>query len=396
MFAVVAAGGYLARKMNQSVIPFYIILGILMGKNVLGRTSFLGQYEVYIAETTFMEIGAEIGIILLLFFLGLEFNLDRLIEAKEKIGKAGTLDLVVNFGAGFLLGFSSFLLILSTGIREALLGGFLVAGIVYMSSSAIITKSLIDIGWIANDEAEPMLGTLIYEDVFIAIYLAVVSALLLRGEGFGAVLSSIGIAVGFILLLLILVYFGTRYFERMVETNSKEFKVLRIMGTTVLIGGAGLALGVSEGVSAFFVGMAFSGTDHADDVEEIMEPVRDVFAAVFFFWIGLITDPRLFLGAAPMIILAVVVTTPTKLFTGYYGGKIYGLSEKRCVRTALGMTARGEFSLIIATLALAGAGIMGGTAENIYAFSVGYVLLMSILGTMLMEHSGFFEKRFAG
>ena len=389
LFAAVALAGVVANRINQSVIPLYIVIGMVLGEYVLGRIDFpalLGTdlvphgAELALLETDFIHLGAELGIVLLLFFLGLEFNLDRLIAAKEQIGKAGTVDLVINFGAGLVLGYVLF---------GSFLPAFLTAGVVYISSSAIITKSLIDLGWIANDESNPMLGTLVYEDLFIAVYLAIASALVLGGGDIGEALGQIGIAVGFIIALLLLVYLGTAWFQRSLEINSNEFTVLRALGITVLISGAALSLGVSEAVAAFFVGMAFSSTGHVHELENLLEPLRDTFAAVFFFWIGLITDPTLFLDVLWIIAAAVLLTTPTKLVSGYLGGRIYDLDERRSLRVGLGMTTRGEFSLIIASIALAGAGIglAEGIADDIYAFAVGYVLFMSILGTTLMQYS---------
>ncbi|MFA9424771.1 cation:proton antiporter [Natronorubrum sp. A-ect3] len=389
LFAAVALAGLVANRINQSVIPLYIVIGMVLGEYVLGRIDFpalLGTdlvphgAELALLETDFIHLGAELGIVLLLFFLGLEFNLDRLIAAKEQIGKAGTVDLVINFGAGLVLGYVLF---------GSFLPAFLTAGVVYISSSAIITKSLIDLGWIANDESNPMLGTLVYEDLFIAVYLAVASALVLGGGDIGEAFGQIGIAVGFIIVLLLLVYLGTAWFQRSLEINSNEFTVLRALGITVLISGAALSLGVSEAVAAFFVGMAFSSTGHVHELENLLEPLRDTFAAVFFFWIGLITDPTLFLDVLWIIAAAVLLTTPTKLVSGYLGGRIYDLDERRSLRVGLGMTTRGEFSLIIASIALAGAGIglSEGIADDIYAFAVGYVLFMSILGTTLMQYS---------
>ncbi|WP_290812219.1 cation:proton antiporter [Halovivax sp.] len=402
LFAAVAFAGVIASRINQSVIPFYILAGMLFSPYVLGRLSeFVGDgvtvagYDVVAwltglaldGHTEFIHLGAELGIVLLLFFLGLEFNLDRLIAAKERIGKAGSVDLAINFGVGLVLGYALF--------REPL-AAFLVAGVVYISSSAIITKSLIDLGWIANDESDPMLGTLVYEDLFIAVYLAVASALVLGGGSVSEAAGQIGIAMGFIVGLLILVYFGTAFFQRSLETDSHEFTVLRTLGITVLIAGAALSLQVSEAVAAFFVGMAFSSTGHVHQLEDLLEALRDTFAAVFFFWIGLITNPAVFGDAFVLVAIAaaVVLTTPTKLVSGYLGGRIYDLDARRSVRVGLGMTTRGEFSLIIASIALAGAGVglATGTAETIYAMAVGYVLFMSILGTTLMQFSGRIES----
>ncbi|WP_254531416.1 cation:proton antiporter [Natrinema gelatinilyticum] len=392
LFAAVALAGFLANRIDQSVIPFYIVIGILLGSNVLGELPRFAVSDVLTAlgglaltDTDFVVVGAEIGIVLLLFFLGLEFNLDRLLASKDRIGKAGTVDLVVNFGIGLLVGYLVF---------GGLLAAVLVAGIVYISSSAIITKSLIDLGWIANDEAEPLLGTLVYEDLFIAVYLAIVSALVLGGGDLGAAAGEIAIAVGFIITLLGVVTVGSGFFQRILAGATNEFVVVRALGVTILVAGIALALGVSEAVAAFFVGMAFSSTDHVHDLERLLEPLRDAFAAVFFFWIGLVTDPALFsLSVLGTILAAAIVTTPTKAISGYLGGRIYDLDTRRSVRVGLGMTTRGEFSLIIASLALSGAGtsLEMHVANQIYAFSVGYVLVMSILGTSLMQHSNRIE-----
>ncbi|SER91653.1 cation:proton antiporter [Natrinema salaciae] len=407
LFTAVALAGVLSSRIDQSVIPFYIVTGVVLGSNVLGELPALAGSEVGIGgvavtvpevtiggvdllaalgglalgETDFIVVGAEIGIVLLLFFLGLEFNLDRLLASRDRIGKAGSVDLGINFGIGLVLGYLLF---------GSVLAAFLTAGIVYISSSAIITKSLIDLGWIANAESEPMLGTLVYEDLFIAVYLAIASALVLGGGDAGEAAGQIAIAIGVIAALLALVTVGTDFFQRFLDVDTNEFLVVRALGVTILVAGIALALGVSEAVAAFFVGMAFSSTDHVHDLERLLEPLRDAFAAIFFVWIGLVTDPGLFtLSILGMIVAAVIVTTPTKIVSGYLGGRIYGLDDRRSLRVGFGMATRGEFSLIIASLALSGAGggIATETARTIYAFTVGYVLVMSILGTSLMQYS---------
>ncbi|MCU4717838.1 cation:proton antiporter [Halapricum hydrolyticum] len=401
MFASIAAAGWVADRIGQSVIPFYIVIGMVASEFVVGRVELPGavagldiRFEsLYVAESEFVELGAELGIVFLLFFLGLEFNLDRLLARRNQIGSAGTIDFLINFPAGFALGWLFF---------GSALPAFLVAGIVYISSSAIITKSLIDLGWIANDEAEPVLGTLVYEDLLIAVYLAVAAALVLGGGSPGQAAQSIAIAIAFLLVLVLVVQFGTPAFERLFATDTHEFVVLRAVGLVVLVAGTALAVGVSEAVAAFFVGMAVSATGHVSQVENLLEPLRDVFAAVFFFWIGLVTDPLAVAGAVGLIAVAVLATTPTKLLSGYLGGRAFDLGPRRSARTALAMTTRGEFSLIIATLAVAGgtAGtIPDSVADQISAFAVGYVLVMAVVGTTLMQYSGPFEsavqKRFS-
>jgi len=157
-----------------------------------------------------------------------------------------------------------------------------------------------------------------------------------------------------------------------------------------------LWIGISEAVAAFFVGMGFSATGHVEELESLLEPLRDLFAAVFFFWIGLVTDPSLFGPVLGLIAVAVVVTTPTKLVSGFWSGKLYDLSDRRATRVALGMVTRGEFTLIIAAIVLTAAGSGGvigpEVADELNAFAVGYVLAMSVLGTTLMQYSGTVER----
>jgi CPA2 family monovalent cation:H+ antiporter-2 len=394
LFAAVAAVGALATRVRQSVIPFYILAGIVLGPSVAGALTerYLGrELAVGVSDGAghFVALGAELGIVFLLFFLGLEFNLDRLVADRDRIGRAGAVDFAVNFGVGFGLGLLLF---------GSVLPAFVVAGMVYISSSAIITKSLIDLGWIANDESAPILGTLVYEDLLIAVYLAVLSALVGGGGGLVAAARSVGVALGFIVLLLLVASAGTAWFDRLLDTPSNEFRILRATGVTVFVGGAALAAGVSEAVAAFFVGMAFSNTDDVEALESLLEPVRDLFAAVFFFWIGLVTDPALFPGVAVLVAVAAVVTTPTKLASGLRAGRIYGLGDRRSMRVGLAMVTRGEFTLIVASSVLAVAEpsttgpITADVARRLNAFAVGYVLVMSVLGTTLMQYSGYFER----
>ena len=379
MFSVLAVAGAVAHRIDLSVIPFYVVSGVLVSPYVFGALGLPA-----LQDQQFITLLAELGIVFLLFFLGLEFSLDRLLESKEKIGKAGALDLVVNLPVGVAIGLA---------LGWSLLEAFVLGGIVYISSSAVITKSLIDLGWIANDEAQPMLGTLVFEDLFIAFYLAVLSAVILGGGTVIEVLQQVAIAMGFLLVLVAAVYFGSAYFERFLDVDSQEMFVIRAVAITVLVAGGALALGVSEAVAAFFIGMGFSGTEHLHDLERRLIPLRDVFAAVFFFWIGLNTDPTVFgsVAVAGLLVVLVVATTPTKLLTGFLSGRIYGLNDRRSVRVGCGMVTRGEFSLIIAALA-AGSGGSVVLTETIPSVAVGYVLVMSILGTLFMQYAGLFER----
>ena len=371
---VIAVVGAIGLRIGLSVVPLYVVGGVVAGPYVLGDLGVLG-----VARDEVTTVFAELGIVMLLFFLGLEFSIERLLSARDRLLAAGAVDLAVNFPLGVGIG-----LALGWSAVEALLLG----GIVYVSSSAIITKSLIDLGWIADPEAEPILGTLVFEDLAVALYLAVVASLI-GGGGIERAVGGVAIALGFLGALAAVVIAGGELFERALAIDSGEQFVLRALAVVVPVAGAALALGASEAVAAFFVGMGFATTDHVEALERRLTPVRDVFAAIFFFWIGLGTDPGLVTTVALPLAVTVALTAPAKLLSGYYGGRAYDLSPRRSARVGAGLVARGEFSLVIAAAAAAGTGRV--MTELIPALAVGYVLAMSVIGTVLMQRSELVE-----
>ncbi len=365
--------GALAERAGQSVIPTYIAAGILVGPYV--PRGVAGFSLRLVSDSEFVNTVAELGIILLLFFLGLEFSVGTLLSNRTRLAKVGGIDLAVNGLVGVAIG-------LAFGFGPT--GVVLVAGVVYISSSAIVTKSLTDAGWLANPESEVVLGTLVVEDIVIAVYLAIVSAVVVGGGTPGEAVTTVIQSFAFLAVLAGVAYFGAGYVARVYDTESDELFVLRVLGTVVFVGATALAIGVSEAVAAFFVGTAFHGSGIENRVEQLLAPVRDVFAALFFFSIGLATDLRVVVDVWLLVAVAAVATTATKLVSGYASGRVYGLSTRRSVRAGLGLVARGEFSLIIATLAATSA--IPAVRESIPAFAVGYVLVMSLAGSLAVQY----------
>lgn len=366
--------GSAAKLLDQSVIPAYIVSGILVGPYV--PTDIGGISLQLVTEGEFLTVIAELGIVFLLFFLGLEFSIGTLLRNRTRLAKIGTIDLVTNalIGAAISLLFGF-----------GLITTVLLTGAVYISSSAIITKALTDVGWLANPESEVILGTLVVEDLVIAGYLAVVSAVVAGGGPPASVAKTIGQSFLFLGLLAAAAHYGTEYIDQLFSVDSDELFLLRIVGTTVIIGGAALSIGASEAVAAFFVGTAFHGTDLVERIEEELSPLRDIFAALFFFSIGVSTDLRVVANVGLLIAVAVVATTPGKVVSGFLSGYVYNLNQKRALRVGLGLVPRGEFSLIIA--ALAATSSISEVQQVVPAFVVGYVLVMSILGSLCIQYS---------
>lgn len=376
--------GAAARRLGQPVIPAYIAAGILVGPNV--PTSVAGLSLQLVADTEVIATVAEVGIVLLLFFLGLEFNVGTLVRNRRKLSAIGGIDFAVNAAVGVAI---------AVAFGFGLVGTALVAGVVYISSSAIVTKSLTDAGWLANPESEVILGTLVVEDLVIAVYLAVMAAVVSGGGDVQAAAVTVVQSFVFLAALAAAAYYGTDYVEFWFDVNADELFVLRVVGVTVLVGGVALAVGASEAVAAFFVGTAFSDTGLVDRLEHHLVPLRDLFAAVFFFSVGLVTDLTVVAAVWPLLFVAVVATTAAKLASGYASGRVYGLTERRSARVGLGLVARGEFSLIIATLATASAN--PAIRDVVPSFATGYVIAMSFVGSLAVQYgtelSAAFDRR---
>lgn len=378
VFTALAVAGALSWRLRQSVIPAYLVAGVLIGP--FGPSLGPGLSLTIVERNVAIDLFAELGIVFLLFFIGVEFSLTKLLAEPGQLLRAGGLDLVLNAGLGFALG-----LALGFGPVEALF----LAALVYPSSSAVVTKSLLDLGWTADPESETILGILVLEDIVMAVGLALLAAVAAGGTLVAASrsLAQAGVLLGAFVLLATV---GRNSLARLLDTPSDELFLLRIVGVTTLLAGIALLVGVSEAVAAFFVGAAVSETRHVVRIESVLAPARELFAPVFFFAIGLATDPQAVLAAGVPLLAGVVISVAGKLTSGYFGGRIYRLNRRRSFRVGTGLVARGEFSLVVAALAAtAGSATL---REVVPAFAVGYVLAMSIVGTILMRGSGRLER----
>ncbi|MFC7135900.1 cation:proton antiporter [Halobaculum litoreum] len=371
--AVAAAVAALGRRVGIPTVPLYVLGGVVAGPSVAGA---IGLPTVEPAELTTL---AEVGVVLLLFFLGLEFSIDRLIAARRRLSGAAAVDLLVNFPVGVALGFLF-------GLGP--LGAFLVGGIVYISSSAVITKSLVDLGWIADPEAEPVLGVLVAEDLVVAVYLALAGALVAGGSPVDA-LPRIAVALGFLGAVALAAQLLAPRLTPYLGTSDEDL-VVRTLAVALVVAGLALSVGASEAVAGFFVGVGVGATPLHDRVADRIAPLRDAFAVVFFAWVGLNTDVVAVAAVAVPVLVAALVSGPTKVFSGAVGGRLYGLSPRRSLRTGLALVPRGEFSLIIAALATSSPDPL--VSSVVPAFAVGYVLVLSFAGTVAMSEARRIER----
>ncbi|GGN80868.1 potassium transporter [Actinoplanes lobatus] len=361
--------GRLGRRVGMSPIPLYLLAGVAFGQGGLIPLS---------ASEEFIAVGAQIGVILLLVMLGLEYSADELVGNLRTAAPAGLIDMLLNALPG-----AAFALLLGWGWEAALV----LAGITWVSSSGVIAKVLSDLGRVGNRETPTILSVLVIEDLAMAFYLPVVTAVL-AGLSLANGLSTLGVAVVTVVAVLVVAIRYGGEISRFISVKDPEALLLSVLGLTLFIAGVAGELKVSEAVGAFLVGIAISGPV-AHHATQILSPLRDLFAAVFFVFFGLSTDPA---DMPPVLLPALglaVLTMLTKVLTGYLAAGRVGIALPGRIRAGLALMPRGEFSVVIAGLAVA-----YGVDARLAPLATAYVLITVVTGPLLARLSdyGWFKE----
>ncbi len=348
-----------AGRLGLSPVPFYLLAGLLLGRG--------GLFELSEIDS-FIEVGAQVGVVLLLLMLGLEYSPRDLTRGLRTGWTSGILDLVLNGApgvvAGLLLGFG--------GLGAAALGG-----ITYISSSGVIAKLIADLGFTGNRETATVLTLLVVEDLVMAIYLPLLATALLGASVGGAVA-----AVALVAVVLVVILRSRTDEPRWMKSlfgRSDEAVLLGILGGSLVIGAFADRLGVSAAVAAFLIGLTLSG-EPAERAARLLHPLRDLFAAAFFLFFGFQVDP----GTLGPVMWAAVglgaVTALTKVATGWWAARADGVGVWGRRRAAAMLVSRGEFSVVIAELA-----ITAGLDEQIGTLSAAYVMALAIAGPLAVR-----------
>ncbi|MDZ5668903.1 K(+)/H(+) antiporter subunit KhtU [Bacillus stercoris] len=368
---LVAIASVIANKIKFSIIPFLIVLGMLVGPHA----PKMGIIDLtFIQSSEIIEFFGRMGVLFLLFYLGLEFSVGKLIKSGKSIAVGGTIYILINFTLGLLYGF-----ITGFSFLEVLV----LAGVITISSSAIVAKVLVDLKRTANPETELILGIIMFEDIFLAVYLSVVSGLVLGdATSVGSALLSILIAFGYMLLFFIAARKLPPLLNKLLDIRSNEVFIIVIFAALFFIAGFSETIHVAEAIGALLLGLVFSETEHSDRIEHLVIPFRDFFGAMFFFSFGLSIDP-FSLGEAVWLALgAVILTIVGNFIAGMVAGRRAGLSHKASSNIGLTIISRGEFSIIVANL-----GIAGGLSATLKPFAALYVLILAILGPLVTKES---------
>jgi CPA2 family monovalent cation:H+ antiporter-2 len=350
--------GAVAVRFSVSPIPLYLLAGLAFGSGgVLPLTT----------SEEFVSVGAGVGVILLLFTLGLEYTADELVTTLRTSAPVGLSDLVLNATPGVAAA-----LLLGWGPVAAVALG----GITYVTSSGITAKVMGDLGRLGNRETPSVLSVLVFEDLAMAAYLPILTALLAGAGLLGGGLALLAAAVTISVILFVALRHG-EIVQRFVASPSRGVLLLKVLGLTVLVAGLAQQLQVSAAVGAFLVGIALSGP-LAHDARQLLSPLRDLFAAVFFVFFGLHTDPADLPPVAEIAAALAVTGVATKLATGWVAARRAGVGPAGRLRAGTALVPRGEFSIVVAGLAVG-----AGTNQRLGPLAAAYVLILAVAGPLL-------------
>ena len=357
-----------AARLGVTAIPLYLLAGLAVGEGGLVRLD---------VSDDFIALVAEIGVLLLLLALGLEYSGDELRRGLRTGLVPGLID-----ASSFLVGGLAGLALGWEPISAALLGG-----VTWVTSSGVTAKVLSDLGRLGNRETPAVLNLLVIEDLAMGLYLPLMAALI-AGSGAADTLATVAIALVVVAGILWVAMQWGPHLSRLLSRTTDEALLLAIFGITLLVAGLAQQVEVSAAIGAFLVGLALSGSVQ-ERASVLVHPLRDLFAAVFFVSFSFQIRPDAILKVLGPAVGLAVLTSVTKLAAGWVGAARVGVGVPGRVRAGTALIARGEFSIVIAAL---GAGTANGA--DLGALAAGYVLLTAVLGPVAARYADALTTRF--
>jgi CPA2 family monovalent cation:H+ antiporter-2 len=352
---------FIANRLKFSVVPLYLLIGLAIGEG--------GVVPLSLSEE-FLNTGAQIGAIMLLLLLGLEYSAYDLAKAFRDRKSAGIIDFFANATPGFILGW-----LLGWGIGGALALG----GITYVSSSGIAAQLIKEMGWRRSEVSKRAIGVLVFEDLALAPYLPLLTAVVLGASAWTGVIS-VAVALAITGAVILISFRGTARWSKILDPNEPGGLLLTVFGAALLAAGLADMIGFSGVVAAFLIGLLLTG-EVAETARARLSPIRDIFAAIFFLFFGITTNPADLPAVLPLALLLTGLGIGGKYLVGWWVTR--DLNDPMSAwRTTGFLIARGEFSMVIAALA---APIVLGV--ELQALTLAYVILTAFAASAVLRFS---------
>lgn len=337
ILGVAAVVTLIFKKLKQPLVLGYLVAGFLVSSHF--------PFIPTVTDPTTISVWAEIGVIFLLFGLGLEFSFKKLARVGGSASIIALVEVCFMLGLGYLSG-----QLLGWSKMDSLFLG----GILSISSTTIIVRAFEELGLKSRRFVGLVFGVLIVEDLFAILLLVLLSTVAATQSLAGAELFISALRLGFFLILwfVIGVYLLPMILGRIRPLLNDETILVVAIGLCLLMVILATKLGFSPALGAFVMGSLLAETKEGKRVEHLILPVRDLFAAVFFVSVGMLIDPGVLAQYWPLILTISAVTIVGKFVSTALGAILSGNSLKHSVQSGMSLAQIGEFSFIIATLGL--------------------------------------------
>jgi monovalent cation:H+ antiporter-2, CPA2 family len=368
VMSVAALATIIFRQLKQPVVLGYILAGVIIGPHT--------PPFALIADEHAIETLAELGIIFLMFALGLEFSLRKLRQVGATAFIAASLEILLMLLAGYALG---------RAFGWNMMDSVFLGAILSISSTTIIIKALEGLGKTRERFASLIFGILIVEDILAIVLIALLSGFARTGEveaqTIGMTILSLGSFLGILLVVGLIIV--PRLLDYVARFRSDEMLLITVVGLCFGISLVTVKLGYSVALGAFLIGAVIAEARQIYKIETLMHPVRDLFSAVFFVSIGMLIEPALLAKYALPILAITIVVVFGKVFTCALGSFVAGNDMRTSLRVGMGLAQIGEFSFIIASLGLS----LNVTSDFIYPIAVAVSSLTTLLTPYLINSS---------
>ncbi|MCL5252524.1 MAG: cation:proton antiporter [Candidatus Thermoplasmatota archaeon] len=383
LLAFIGAG--IASRLGQSVILGYIAVGALIGP-FIRFTLFGYTYTGLIQNTELLSYFAKMGLVLLLFFVGLEFSISKLKKTKT----AATILAVFNLAVDMFFG-----VVIGTYMRWPLEDVFFLAAIVATGSSAVAAKGIMEIGKLSAPETEFIIGMSVVEDFIAMLLLTIAGGLMTRTSGgpssIWQLMSFVGIFYLFFVILAVIVV--PRVLRHIEVIKNDEMFILFALGIVFISVALADALYVESLIGAFFIGMVFAETSMTERLKEKLMSMRDAFVAIFFIYFGMLIDPSVLMQVVPLLLLAVPMMLMSDIILTSCIAMLIGFPSKHAFFVGASSAFRGAESLLFASVGGSAMGVK--YSRQLYAIAGPFSLIMDLIALPVLKKSSRLTSRLA-